>query len=318
MSALRQMNLIQPNIGRRSFLKAAAPFALGLGAIARGQVLVERGRFSEDDIPLARQRLLSQVNEERARVNLSRLKLDELACQVAGEHARDMVQRDFLNHWGSDGRKPYHRYSFAGGTDALRENVSSAWNLQSMTSNAVATTLHDMHLTMVQEVPPNDGHRQTILFPQLTHVGFGIAMEGHNLRLDELYLARYLEVDPIPRQAKTNSTVTLHGRLLNLTHQIAGIDLFFEPLPNPPTIEWLREPRSYGLPDVHEAYLPRLPAPLVYVDGGNGNIDMKGPREFQVRIGLSKKPGINTIVVWLEAGPNGTVYPATGICIRVE
>ncbi|HMJ25308.1 MAG TPA: CAP domain-containing protein [Pyrinomonadaceae bacterium] len=312
------MNLIQPNIGRRSFLKAAAPFALGLSAIARGQVLVERGRFSEDDIPLAREKLLSQVNEERARVRLSQLKLDELACQVAGEHARDMVQKDFLNHWGSDGHKPYHRYSFAGGTDALRENVSSARSIQSITPTAVGASLHDMHLKMLQEVPPNDGHRQTILFPQLTHVGFGIAMEGHNLRLDELYLAHYLEMDPIPRQAKRYSAVTLRGRILNLTHKINGIDLFYEPLPAPPEIEWLRQPRSYGLPNVHESYLPRLPEPLFYADGGNGNIDMKGIDVFQVRIGLSKKPGINTIVVWLRAGPNGTVFPATGICIRVE
>ena len=60
-----------------------------------------------------------------------------------------------------------------------------------------------MHLSMIEEVPPNDGHRKTILFPQHTHVGFGIALQGHNLRLDELYLARYVEVDPIPRQATT-------------------------------------------------------------------------------------------------------------------
>src|SRR6476659_9061279 len=121
---------INPNIGRRSFLKAAAPFALGFGVIARGQVLVERGRFSEADLPLARQRLLRQVNEERARLKLSQLELDDLACQVADAHARDMAQRDFLNHWGSDGRKPYHRYSLAGGNDALQENVSSAQSIQ--------------------------------------------------------------------------------------------------------------------------------------------------------------------------------------------
>src|SRR6266545_4001329 len=124
-------------IDRRSFLKTAAPFVLGLGAIARGQVPIERGRFNENDIPLAREQLLGMVNAERARAGLNRLTLDDLACKVASDHAQDMVARQFLSHWGSDGRKPYHRYSFAGGTGAVQENVSSGDGLQSVTSNAV-------------------------------------------------------------------------------------------------------------------------------------------------------------------------------------
>ena len=61
-------DLLRPEISRRSFLRAAAPFALGLGVIARGQLPIERGRFSEDDIPLAREQLLKQVNADRAHV----------------------------------------------------------------------------------------------------------------------------------------------------------------------------------------------------------------------------------------------------------
>ena len=48
------MDLVQVAISRRSFLKSAAPFALGLRTIARGQTPIESGRFSEDDLPLAR------------------------------------------------------------------------------------------------------------------------------------------------------------------------------------------------------------------------------------------------------------------------
>ncbi|MEP6913985.1 MAG: CAP domain-containing protein [bacterium] len=305
-------------INRRFFLKVAGPFALGLGAIARGQGPTERGRFSEDDLPLARQQLLNQVNSERSRARLSQLKLDELACRVAGEHARDMVERDFLSHWGSDGRKPYHRYSFAGGADASQENVSSADSIQSMASNAVSRDLQRMHLSMFEEVAPNDGHRKTILFPQLTHVGFGIAVQSNNLRLDELYLARYVELDQIPRRAKVKSTVTLRGRVLNPRYAVTGADVFFEPLPTPPAIAWLREPRSYGLPKTSETILPQLPAPYFYPDGSTGAIELKDSGIFQTRVNLSRKPGINTIVVWLESGPNATAFPATELCIRVE
>jgi hypothetical protein len=305
-------------ISRRSFLKATGPLALGIGVIARGQGPVERGRFGEDDLPHARQQLLEQVNSERANAGLARLQLDDLACRVANDHARDMVEGDFLSHWGSDGRKPYHRYSFAGGSEAVQENVSSAQSIQSATAIGVAKNLFEMHQSMIDEVPPHDGHRKTILFPQLTHVGFGIALQGHNLRLDELYLARYLELDPIPRQAKTKATVSLRGRVLNPSHTIAGADVFFEPLPARPDIDWLREPRSYGLPRDHGTLLPRLPERYFYPDGSSGNIEIHSAGRFQARVGLAKKPGINTIVVWLKAGSNDTGFPASELCIRVE
>src|SRR5437667_11396054 len=125
------MDLVQVAISRRSFLKSAAPFALGLRAIAPGQTPIERGQFSEDDVRLAREQLLRMVNEERSQAGLNKLELDDLACNVAREHALDMAKGEFLSHWGSDGRKPYHRYSFAGGTDAVQENASSADNIQS-------------------------------------------------------------------------------------------------------------------------------------------------------------------------------------------
>ena len=231
-------------ITRRSFLHATAAFAFGLRTIARGQVLIARGWFSEDNIPLAQAELLKMVNAERTHAGLNRLELDDLACKVANEHALDMAKGDFLSHWGSDGRKPYHRYSFAGGTDAVQENISSADNIQSVASNALLKNLQDMHQSMNDEMPPNDGHRRTIVFPQHTHVGFGIAVQGYSVRLDELYIARYVEVNPIPRQAKRKASVPLSGRVLNPKYGLTGADLYFEPMPSTPAIDWLRVPRS--------------------------------------------------------------------------
>ena len=287
-------------------------------ATASGQIPIERGRFNEDEIPLVRNRLLELVNTERSQAGLSALELDDLACKVASNHARDMVGGMFLSHWGSDGRKPYHRYSFAGGTDAVQENVSSADNVQSVTSAGVLKDLHDMHQSMIDEVPPNDGHRRTILFPQHTHVGFGIAMKGRSVRLDELYLARYVEVDPIPRQARIKTRMLVSGKILRPNDLLNGVEVYYEPLPSPPPIEWLREPRSYGMPEVSERLRPRIPDILFYADGSHGSIDIDSANRFRVRVGLSKEPGINTIMVWIKAGRTGTAFPAAQICIRVE
>ena len=305
-------------IDRRSFIKGAAPFALGLHAIVRAQVPIERGRFNEDDVPLAREQLLRMVNEERSQAGLGTLELDDLACKVATDHAVDMSKGEFLSHWGSDGRKPYHRYSFAGGTDAVQENASAADNIQSPAPTGVLKDLHDMHLSMLNEKPPNDGHRRTILFPVHTHVGFGIALQGFHLRLAELYVAKYVRVDPIPQRVKPKQSVLFSGRLLNPENELAGVDVYYEPLPTPPQIEWLRVARSYGMPDERESFQPRLPAGLLYTDGTKGEIEMLAGRNFRVRIPLSRIPGINTIMVWLSKGENGVPFPASQICVLVE
>jgi hypothetical protein len=292
--------------------------AVGLRAIAGGQTPIERGLFSEDDIPAARRQLLAQLNAERSRARLSLLELDELAGKVANEHARDMISGEFLSHWGSDGRKPYHRYSFAGGTDALQENVSYAVNIQSVSRAGVLKDLHEMHQSMFDEVPPDDGHRQTILYPQHTHVGFGIARQGRLLALDELYLSRYVEMDPVPRAVKRKTRRLVSGRMLHRNQLMTGIEVFLDPMPSPPSIAWLREPRSYGMPDApDQRLLPRLPSQYFYPDGSNGNVEIDSARRFQVRVGFSK-PGIHTIVVWIKAGENGEPFPATQVCIRVE
>ena len=306
------------DISRRSFLGTAVPFGLGLHAIVRAQVPFERGRFSEDDVPLAREQLLRMVNEERSQAGLNKLELDDLACNVAREHALDMAKGEFLSHWGSDGRKPYHRYSFAGGTDAVQENASAADNIQSLAPTGVLKDLHDMHLSMLNEKPPNDGHRRTILFPVHTHVGFGIALQGFHVRLAELYVAKYVRVDPIPQRVKPKQSVLFSGRVLNPENELAGVDVYYEPRPTPPQIEWLRVARSYGMPDERESFQPRLPAGLLYTDGTKGEIEMLAGRNFRVRIPLSRIPGINTIMVWLSKGENGVPFPASQICVLVE
>lgn len=305
-------------VTRRSFLLAAAPLALGLRIIARGQTPIERGRFNQDDLPRARELLLKMVNRERASAGLTQLELDDLACKVASEHAADMASRSFLSHWGTDGRKPYHRYSFAGGTAAVQDNCSSADDIESITSQSVLQVVQDMHRSMIEEVAPNDGHRKTILFPRHTHVGFGIALQGHNVRMDELYVARYVEIDPIPRQAKLKATVLLSGVMLSRKQILSGADVYYEPLPSPPEISWLREPRSYGMPEPEERLYPRLPAGHSYSDGSHGTIDVDSNGKFRVSISLSKKPGINTIMIWLTEAESEVDFPAAQICIRVE
>jgi uncharacterized protein YkwD len=304
---------------RRSFVAAAAPFALSLPNLAQAQVFVDRGRFNDEQLPVAREQLLKQLNAERAAAGLSELKLDELACQVANEHARDMVNGNFLSHWGSDGRKPFHRYGFAGGTAAVQENCSAADDIESVSPPRVLNDLHDMHESMLNEVPPHDGHRKTILDPFHTHVGFGIALNNRSLRLDELYLARYIQIDAVAKEAKPGSTIHIRGRLLNPSHFVNEIDVFYEPPPKPPDIFWLRVPRSVSFSDDVVRMRPRTLDGLIYTDGTRGDFDWDRRGQFRANIKLFRnEPGIYTILLMVRRLPTDRGFPGAQVCIAAK
>jgi uncharacterized protein YkwD len=303
---------------RRSFIKTAATVLVALPSLVRAQTPLERGGFDERQFPLIREKLLNLINDGRTAAGLNRLEVDEFACNVGDAHANDMVRGEFLAHWGSDGRNAYQRYSFAGGVDALQENVGSAENIQSFAPNSVIQDFLDMHLAMIAESPPNDGHRRTILYPQHTHAGFGLAYKGRSLRLDELYLSRYVRFDLAPRLAKPKSTIVLTGRLLNGRHFLHEVDVCYEPLPKAPDITWLRTRRALSLPSDYVVLRPKAPQGTTYVDGTLGDYDFAGGR-FRVPAYMSRsEPGIYTIVFWITRHDNDKPFPAAEICVRVE
>jgi hypothetical protein len=94
------------------------------------------------------------------------------------------------------------------------------------------------------------------------------------------------------------------------------IEIFYEPLPQPPELSWLREPRSYSLPNESRVLLPKVSPPLTYVDGSHGVIDVSLDGTFRVPVKLYEKdPGIYTIVAWLRTRFD-KIFPATEVCIK--
>jgi hypothetical protein len=230
-----------------------------------------------------------------------------------------MSTRDFASHWGSNGLKPYMRYSFAGGWHATKENVSAADNTWSMRAADLIQDTNYLHVRLYQEKPPNDGHRQAILAPHNTHVGFGLAVEKLRLRLVELFVAKYIELNPITRKARPRETFQLSGRLLNSNYWLSNIEVFYEALPSPPDPEWLRQPRSYSLPNDSVVLAPKLAPPLTYADRRPGVIDVTPDGSFSAPVTLFKdQPGIYTIVCWIRRSRSEKAFPATEYCVRAE
>lgn len=281
--------------------------------------IVPASAIPSPEFPAMTSQLLNLVNAERAAVGATSLKLDSLACSVAEKHSVEMARNDFLSHWGLDGRKPYHRYSFAGGVEAIQENDGAINTSLPIASDDVPIHLTTLHKSMHDEVPPDDGHRKTILNPVHTHVGFGYADYGFCVRLCELYVARYVAIDPYAVTASPRDKIVLRGRLLEPTYSLEGIDVFYEPLPSPPDRAWFRILRPYGLPHERESLRPKLGPTYFYEDGSKGSIELKGGGRFRVPFRLSRKePGIYTAVVWIARSAKDEPFPATQICVRAE
>ena len=301
------------DFSRRCFLQSASA--------TLGATLIDRKALASDDLEKTfteiRANLLEMVNEEREVAKLNPLLLDELASQVATKHAHEMAVEDFASHWGRDGRKPYHRYSFAGGTQATQENVSAADNTWSMKVSDLKQDAAYLHVRLYQEKPPYDGHRRTILAPQHTHVGFGLAVDKLRLRMVELFVAKYLQVEPIRRKAKPGDSLTFTAKMPKEGYYLNSVEVFYEPLPTAPEMSWLRQPRSYSLPDESRVLRPKVPPPYMYADRQPGVVEMALDGKFTAPIKLFKsEPGIYTIVSWLTRGSSGKAFPATEVCIE--
>jgi uncharacterized protein YkwD len=104
------------------------------------------------------------MNEARAQHGLPPLAYNETLAQAAQAHANDCIQRGWCSHTGSDGSNIKQRIIRAG-------YQPTGW------AECWAWTMSPQHAMDVwmDEIPPDDPHRRTILSTWLTEVGVGVA-----------------------------------------------------------------------------------------------------------------------------------------------
>ena len=103
------------------------------------------------------------LNAERAAHDLPPLAWNETLARAAQRHANDCQARGWCSHTGSDGSS-YRERIIREGYDPVR--WSECWAWYGSAERAVAMWMN--------ETPPNDPHRRTILAPHLTEVGVGV------------------------------------------------------------------------------------------------------------------------------------------------
>ena len=146
-------------------------------------------------------------------------------------------------------------------------------------------------------------------------MGIGIVVHELRLRLVELFVSRYVDVKPVVREAKPGATVAFAGKIRG-NYRFNNIEVHYEPIPEPPDIEWLRTPRSYSLPKEIRQLRPKLPQPFIYMDGTFGVVEVDG-KNFSAPVKLYKStPGIYTIVTWIKETREKPAFPVTAVCVK--
>jgi uncharacterized protein YkwD len=111
-------------------------------------------------------RLLSLINAERQKVGAPPLRINRQLTQAALGQSQDMATHNFFSHTGSNGSESSDRISAAGyNWSASAENIAAG----------TSTPLAVFRLWMTS--PP---HKQIMLDPQYTEVGFGYAYNSQS------------------------------------------------------------------------------------------------------------------------------------------
>lgn len=255
-----------------------------------------------------RQDLTAKINRDRAAAGVRPVRLDPEFSGFADEHCTRQLAEGTVGHFTLDALPPYTRYSRAGSNDGIAENAV-AWSASYRFSSASILDLtRRSHEAMIAERPPDDSHRRTILDPWATHVAIGVAWQGREFRLVQIFFRRHIDWSSAPqRTAREGERIRASGRPTN-GWSVAGASLHHEPMPAPLTRERVNRIESYSLPGARREYKPMRPRmPGIERETLSGWASRNGDGALRIRPDGSfsfdapvDEPGIYTLVVWLS------------------
>lgn len=228
----------------------------------------------------ASQYMLTLINRDRKAEGLGEVSLDPVASVGALRHARDMAAHGFTAHWGSDGSVPEERYTDAGGTDLVQENVACLFDGVPRELDANPrfdpAKLEQLQKMFMDEVPPNDGHRRNILKPGHVRVGIGLAQPAavNQPCLSQEFVDDFGDYSELPREARRSVTLHVAGTV-NPPLAFGGVGLARIAPAKPMSAAELNATSTYPIPAPETLYFPpgfKTPKP-VKVDGPAFSID---------------------------------------------
>ena len=177
---------------------------------------------------------LKEINIERMKHEVGNVTLSPINC--AQLHAEDMLSNRYLSHWGTDGSKPYMRYTIAGGKGFVEENAAY---LQSTGIIDPYDTIHLLNWRMIyDDASSNWGHRDNLLDPMHNRVSLGIAFDDNSLYIVQDFEDYYYNSSQI---VQSGSKIQLDYSSTNKYWSATFIGVFFDPIPQQLTSDDLRK-----------------------------------------------------------------------------
>lgn len=315
-----------PQIMRRPILIAVITALVVVTPFAQG------GSAADETRATLRQYILELINRDRELHGLRPVELDIPTSEVADTYCRTQIANRTTGHFTTDGLSPYMRYSFGGGSDAVSENAA-AWSADyRFNARALYEMARRSQQAMMAEKPPRDGHRRTILDPNATHVGIGLAWEDGEFRIAHEFVRRYVDWSAaIPREATTGTKVPVRGKVRK-GHTVEAIAVHYEPVPETMPAHVASAFDSYALPPTRDDYRPRLtragtsahPHEMIanaarrFPDTTLGDFTASRDGSFAFAVPFTRGAGIYTIVVWVRKDGGEAPFTASTISIRVD
>ena len=190
---------------------------------------------------------LRLINEQRAGQGLNAVALG--TNDAAQMHADDSLANCFSSHWGSDGLKPYMRYTLTGGNQYNAENISgSDYCIKSSDRYAPISDVEDEIRESSEGLFRSPGHRRNILKPQHKKVNIGIAWDRYNFKFVQHFEGDYVEYESAP--SLQGGVLSMKGRVKNGaglgSENGLGVQIYYDRPPRPLTLGQLSRTYCYG------------------------------------------------------------------------
>ncbi len=154
--------------------------------------------------------MLDLINEARRRAGVPPVAMG--TNNVAQVQADRLLEDCVSSHWGTDGLKPYMRYSLADGYQVNGENFSGHGEC-----GLADTLLHwtddpmEMVADSVEGLLDSPGHRETMLSPEYRKVNIGLAWDRNVFKVIQHFEGDYVEFEVLP--VIEDGMLELEGRL---------------------------------------------------------------------------------------------------------
>ncbi|MDQ6894379.1 MAG: CAP domain-containing protein [Acidobacteriota bacterium] len=262
--------------------------------------------------------VLRRINEDRGRSGLPPVAWDETASRAADGFCARQVEEKSRGHFLMDGIPPYGRMSFAGIFAMNAENSASWVTTGSRFSESIVSLALDAQESMMQERPPADGHRRTILDPRATHVGVGYFLNHGRFQMAQEFLTRRFEHITLAAAGRPSAGLTVSGKAVP-GERIRFVTVAREPVPRALSREQASGRTSYSYPDPYLALVPEGQT-LLRVVGmpTEDRLRVTPGREFSFFF-VPDRPGLYTFSLYLLGGGGGDrPYPAAAATVWVE